>query len=75
MFHEVEYELHKYKFLSQYEGYPRYRDKKKTYTYEVHTPLRGTSLSFPGSGILTGEYWPSLRGTLQLGNMKHVMNS
>ena len=47
-------------------GYPTYRDKK-TYTYEVHTPLRGTSLSFPGSSVLTGEYWPSLHGTSSTG--------
>ena len=46
-------------------GYPSYRDK--TYTYEVHTPLRGTSLSFPGSSVLTGEYWPSLHGTSSTG--------
>ena len=46
-------------------GYPTYRDK--TYTYEVHTPLRGTSLSFPGSSVLTGEYWPSLHGTSSTG--------
>ena len=47
-------------------GYPTYRDK--THTYEVHTPLRGTSLSFPGSTVLTGEYWPSLHGTSSTGN-------
>ena len=45
--------------------YPTYQDK--TYTYEVHTPLRGTSLSFPGSSVLTGEYWPSLHGTSSTG--------
>ena len=39
----------------------------KTYTYEVHTPLRGTSLSFPGSSVLKGEYWPSLHGTSSTG--------
>ena len=30
-------------------------------------PLRGTSLSFPGSSVLTGEYWPSLHGTSSIG--------
>ena len=39
----------------------------KLILYEVHTPLRGTSLSFPGSSILIGEYWPSLHGTSSTG--------
>ena len=46
-------------------GYPTYRDKNLY--YEIHTPLRGTSLSFPGSSVLTGEYWPSLHGTSSTG--------
>ena len=46
-------------------GYPSYRDK--TYTYEVHIPLRGTSLSFPRSSVLTWEYWPSMHGTSSIG--------
>ena len=46
-------------------GYPSYRDK--TYTYEVLIPLSGTSLSFPRSSVLTGEYWPSLHGTSSTG--------
>ena len=46
-------------------GYPTYRDK--IYTHEVHIPLRGTSLSFPGSSVLTGQYWPSLHGTSSTG--------
>ena len=47
-------------------GYLSYRDK--TYTYEIHIPLRGTSLSFPRSSVLTREYWPSLHGTSSTGN-------
>ena len=48
--------------------YPSYRDKSST--YEVHIPLHGTSLSFPGSSVLIGEYWPSLHGTSSTGKRK-----
>src|SRR3954471_20204143 len=46
-------------------GYPIYGDR--THTYEVHTPLRGISLSFPRSSVLTREYLPSLHGTSSTG--------
>ena len=44
-------------------GYPSYRDKN-LYLWSPYS----TSLSFPRSSVLTGEYWPSLHGTSSIGN-------